>query len=153
MLALLLAAVGTVTPSVSHVHVASYDQGGGGSFGNWTQDGAGLPSFAYFLDQTSAEGAKVAAAYSAHVRTAIDLRNATDHIFEFGNDRLVVRKATWWWRCGGVVVWWCGGGLDSEQLPVRCWLSSHFNTVIGHNDMLFELTKQYCVHVCPNPCS
>ena len=68
---------------------------GGGAFGNWSQDASGLPSFAYTLDQTSAAGAKVAGLYAARVGTAMDQRHPTDHLFEFGNDRVVALTSTY----------------------------------------------------------
>jgi hypothetical protein len=63
----------------------------GGAFGRWALDGAGMPIFQYTLDQNSPEGASVAAAYFelAH-QDAAEWRNKTDHLFEMGNDRLVL---------------------------------------------------------------
>ena len=34
-----------------------------GVFGNWTIDGGGMPAYSYTLDQSTAEGAKIASTY------------------------------------------------------------------------------------------
>ena len=61
--------------------------GDGGAFGSWRTDAQRLPYFSYELDQTSGRGAAIAAAY-ANATTFPTVRNATDHTFLFGNDRV-----------------------------------------------------------------
>ena len=66
----------------------------GGAFGQWIDaDSSGMPAFDYTLDQTSAAGAAIARAYHDAERQS-DWRNATDNLFELGNDRLVVVAST-----------------------------------------------------------
>jgi hypothetical protein len=55
---------------------------GSGHFGRWVTDEFGLPAYHYTCDQTSDPKA------SLPVNTA--WRSKTDHIHQFGNDRLVV---------------------------------------------------------------
>eukprot|EP01043_Picozoa_sp_COSAG02_P035326 COSAG02_NODE_2523_length_8608_cov_10.605124_6_plen_554_part_00 len=61
----------------------------GGAFGRWDSDEHGLPVFVYTLDQDSAEGGVIAGAYG-NATTFPAVRNASDHTFLFGNDRVTV---------------------------------------------------------------
>ena len=59
----------------------------GGAFGHWAADEHGQPLYAYTLHQDSASGARVASAYG-NATTFPTVRNASDHTFMFGNDRV-----------------------------------------------------------------
>ena len=68
--------------------------GDGGAFGDWGADAFGLPTYNYTLDQL--RDAAVATRYAEGAARGIgraDLqlgRAPDDHVFQFGNDRLIV---------------------------------------------------------------
>lgn len=66
----------------------------GGAFGHWSEDEHGLPVYVYTLDQTSATGAAIAGSY-ANATTFPTVRNASDHTFLFGNDRVTALSSNY----------------------------------------------------------
>ena len=59
----------------------------GGAFGYWAVDEQGQPMYTYTLHQDSAAGTQVAGMYG-NATTFPTARNASDHTFLFGNDRI-----------------------------------------------------------------
>ena len=81
-----LAALGALHQAIPLAHAATTAQGtptafGSGYFGQWQTDAFGLPAYRYTCDQTSDPKA-VQAVNEAW-------RSKTDHIHQFGNDRIV----------------------------------------------------------------
>jgi hypothetical protein len=61
----------------------------GGAFGRWSADEHGLPVYLYTLDQDAPANLAIAGAYG-NATTFPTVRNASDHTFLFGNDRVTV---------------------------------------------------------------
>lgn len=91
--AVLVCVVTTARSTTPHAN-----QGGGGAFGTWNDDdGTGMPAYSYQLDQTTEEGRKIAASYYGAARMTQETwgRDPADHLFAFGNDRLVGITSTY----------------------------------------------------------
>ena len=68
--------------------------GDGGAFGHWGVDEHGLPLYAYTLAQDAPTGARIAGKYS-NATTFPTVRNASDHTFMFGNDRVTTLSSNY----------------------------------------------------------
>eukprot|EP01050_Picozoa_sp_SAG11_P001256 SAG11_NODE_53_length_19648_cov_14.691902_18_plen_829_part_00 len=84
-------------PAATAINMATANisaSGDGGAFGHWAVDDHGLPVYAYTLHQDSPAGARIANAYGT-ASTFPTVRNASDHTFLFGNDRVTTLSSNY----------------------------------------------------------